>query len=313
MDVSIVIPLYNKQPYINRCLQSVLKQKYQHFEIIVVNDGSTDDGASEVEHFQDQRIRLLSQPNRGVAVARNVGVEAARNEMVFFLDADDTWQPELLQEVVKLIEIYPALGVYACGTTKIYANGQRQSETVAANAYEVNSFILRDYFQSFVDIGGSPFSSSSFCVRRTTFNLAGKYTAGVRLTEDSDLWVRLALISKFALLPRSLADYYVETADNTRTDPQTSPYEVIGTLEKLLASEKMPSHLRGSARKLLAMQKNTQIKRLILLGKTRAALRGFLTTVTWMLRPTETAVLLLAALMPQALFRRAYARKTSTR
>ena len=86
--ISVVIPLYNKEKQIRKTLQSVLTQTFQDFEIVVVNDGSTDNSAIEVEKVKDPRIRLIHQQNAGVSAARNKGIEEARYELIAFLDAD---------------------------------------------------------------------------------------------------------------------------------------------------------------------------------------------------------------------------------
>ena len=302
MEFSIVIPLHNKRPFVSRCLQSVLGQTHSDFDLVVVNDGSTDGGERELDQLSDERLRVIHQPNQGVSVARNAGFAAARHEIIFFLDADDTWEPGFLEHMNRLVNLHPQAGVYACGTRKLFADGRAQECTLAASAFVGDAAILRDYCQTFVDLGQSPFSNSSFGVRRETFHRAGGYTPGVRLTEDSDLWVRLALIGEMAFDPSPLANYFVETESNTRVQAQTADYEIIRTLQRLLAEGRVPRHLQPGAQRLLALQKHSQIKRLILLGKTGAAWKRLLDRDVWVRRPRASLMLALAASLPHAVF-----------
>ena len=96
-QVSIIIPLYNKAPYLARTLTSIQRQTFSDFEIIVVDDGSTDGGADIVRALNDARVRLIRQHNLGPGAARNAGITAARAEFVAFLDADDEWLPGYLE------------------------------------------------------------------------------------------------------------------------------------------------------------------------------------------------------------------------
>jgi len=104
LKVSIVIPLYNKAPYVKRALDSIGAQTFSDFEVIVVDDGSTDDGASVVAQYSDPRVRLITQSNAGPGPARNAGIAEARGEFVAFLDADDEWLPTYLWESVQSLE-----------------------------------------------------------------------------------------------------------------------------------------------------------------------------------------------------------------
>ena len=99
-DVSVIVPLYNKAAYIDRCLDSILGQSYADFELIVVNDGSTDGGEHAVERRSDRRVRLISQANAGPGEARNHGARLAEGELLAFLDGDDAWHPDYLKESV---------------------------------------------------------------------------------------------------------------------------------------------------------------------------------------------------------------------
>ena len=103
---SVIIPLYNKELSISNTIQSVLDQTFQNFEIVIVNDGSTDNSVKEVEKFDDKRIRLIHQENQGVSAARNRGIEEAKYEWIAFLDADDLWMENHLEEMTKLIHDY---------------------------------------------------------------------------------------------------------------------------------------------------------------------------------------------------------------
>src|SRR3989442_12041514 len=106
MRVSVIIPLFNKAPYIERALSSVAAQTYRDFELIVIDDGSTDEGPRVVEAFNDLPIRLIRQENAGPGAARNRGLGLAQGELVAFLDADDEWLPSYLSESVRLLDEY---------------------------------------------------------------------------------------------------------------------------------------------------------------------------------------------------------------
>lgn len=107
MKFSVVIPLYNKEKYIRNTLKSVLDQTVHNFEIIVVDDGSTDGSLQAANSIANEKIKVISQKNAGVAVARNVGVENAKADYIAFLDADDKWQPNYLENIEKLIDEFP--------------------------------------------------------------------------------------------------------------------------------------------------------------------------------------------------------------
>ena len=106
-NFSVIIPLYNKRDYIVRAIESVLSQTYVRFEVIVVDDGSTDDGLWQVENLANSRLKIVRQRNMGVSSARNIGVENSEYDFVVFLDADDVWEMDLLAQLNTLINFRP--------------------------------------------------------------------------------------------------------------------------------------------------------------------------------------------------------------
>ena len=121
--VSVIVPLYNKAAYVRRALDSISRQTFTDFEVIVVDDGSTDKGPALVTAFADKRIRMLTQANLGPGAARNRGIERARGELIAFLDADDEWLPNYLEESVRLLDGY---GTGVASITSGYIERQRR-------------------------------------------------------------------------------------------------------------------------------------------------------------------------------------------
>lgn len=298
MYVSVVIPLYNKAAHIERCLRSVLGQTHRQLEVVVVNDGSTDGGDRHVTAIADRRLRLIHQENAGVSVARNRGLEAASNDWIFFLDADDEWRPTLIASLIALHGRCPEAKVLACPSERIFSDASRYCVRLEDRDFRGDSEYLDDYFATFVRLGQSPFSNSSFAVHRGAFERAGGYTPGVRLTEDSDLWVRLALTTPIAMLRDALACYNVETEGNTRSIGQLEKFEVVRTLERLLRAGAVPARQRSSAAALLQLQKLMQVRRHVLLGQHASALRALGDRTLWRHAPAASLAALIAALMP---------------
>lgn len=298
LPVSVVVPLFNKAAHIERCLRSILGQTCRKVEVVVVNDGSTDGGDQIVGTIGDQRVRLVHQANFGVSAARNRGLAEAIHEWVFFLDADDEWAPTMVESLIGLQARCPDAGVVACPTELVYADGSSSRVALDDRDFRDGSETLKDYFASFARLGQSPFSNSSFAVHRVAFERAGGYTPGVRLTEDSDLWVRLALSTPMAMIRTALARYHVDAPGNTRTIAQLEQFEVIRTLERVLKLGEVPAEQLPGAESLLRLQKLMQIRRHVLLGQRAPALRGLTDHDLWLGAAAPSFVALIAALTP---------------
>src|SRR6056297_1231579 len=129
MFFSVVIPLYNKEPHVARCIRSVLTQTHQDFEILIVNDASTDNSVGEVNKFEDTRIRLVhrEEPGPGGYAARNLGIKLAQSEYIAFLDADDEWLPDHLLNMKNIIHKYPVASIWGSGW-ELVENGEKQTD-----------------------------------------------------------------------------------------------------------------------------------------------------------------------------------------
>lgn len=210
--ISVVIPLYNKVSTVERAILSVLTQTVQDFELIVVNNGSTDGSEKVVENINDVRIKLVHQNNQGVSMARNRGIEEASSEWVAFLDADDEWRPTFLETVVQLQEMFPDCDVYATAYQRCDNSGNFKNiklQGLSAEAQEAgqkkDSFLLENYFEV-ASQSDPPFCSISVMVRKEALMAIGGFPKGIHQGEDLLTWARLAANGRIAysLKPQSI-------------------------------------------------------------------------------------------------------------
>lgn len=190
--ISVVIPLYDKAPFVVRAIDSVLNQGKQPAEVIVVDDGSTDSGAELVSCIPDPRLRLLRQSNGGVSAARNAGIAAARFPLIAFLDADDQWMPHHLETIIQLTERYPTCDVFA--TSYFFQSSQtchRQAIMRRANLKGADG-VLKDYLLTAIH-SDPPLFSSAVAVTKRALDQIGGFPIGIAQGEDLLTWVRLAL------------------------------------------------------------------------------------------------------------------------
>ena len=201
--VSVVVSLYNKGELIARAIESVLAQGFQDFEIIVVDDCSTDEGPDRVREFHDPRIRLIrTERNSGPGLARDLGIKASASDLIAFLDADDEWKPRFLQSCVRFLETHPDAGLVATGY-EIWQKGARHSVVL-----DMPEQIIHDPFalwrESFFT------SSSSVTFRRNAYLESGGFDLGLRVGEDLNLWIRMAMRYPVGYIPEALAIYHQE-------------------------------------------------------------------------------------------------------
>lgn len=196
MKYSVIIPLYNKAEYIQKTIESVLAQTEQDFEVIVIDDGSTDDGAQVVEQIQSDKIKLIKQKNSGVSKVRNCGIKSACGEYVAFLDADDLWSPNFLETVNLLIEEFPDAGM-ACPSYQVaYENRIVHPEWRSVEDSEKH--LVNDFFE----MATAPFwvcnSSCAVIKRQVILEMDYWFPENESVYEDFDFWIRIGASQKVA-------------------------------------------------------------------------------------------------------------------
>ncbi len=206
---SIVIPLFNKQNYIAATLRSVLDQTDADFEVIIVDDASTDQSLKAIENFNDARISLIAhQRNLGLSAARNTGIRAAKSNYIAFLDADDLWEPFFLEKMRELISKFPDAGIYGAGYAEYYANDQAILPKInLSDGPEMREII--DFYRA---AAHQPlYCFSSVVIKKGVFEKAGYFDETINYGEDLDFNLRAHQIAKLAFYNKNCCKYIIHS------------------------------------------------------------------------------------------------------
>lgn len=201
---SIIVPAYNASRYIEKTLVSVFQQTFRSYELIVVDDGSSDSTVSIVEtifgRFQQFECHLVKNVHQGIAATRNSGIRMARGEWVAFLDADDLWYPEKLRHIYEYLCVHPKCRWICHDEVCVSADGQRR----------VNRYGPRAGYEQLL-FEGNCLSTSATAVRRTCLSEVGYFAENMDFNgvEDYELWLRLSRTVKAEFLPEILGEYFV--------------------------------------------------------------------------------------------------------
>lgn len=201
---SVVIPLYNKQKYIAQTLQTVLNQSFVDFEIVIINDGSTDSSEEIVESFSDSRINYFSTENQGAAAARNLGIDKSTSPYIAFLDADDLWFENHLEEFKNLIDRFPDAGMYANRYELIFENGSKYQPSFYGISDDYEG-LVNDYFAASLHYAVA--SSISIAVPKSIFAEVGSFKNYISSGQDTDMWIRIALHSQIIIGNKLTSSY----------------------------------------------------------------------------------------------------------
>jgi len=294
-DISVVIPLFNKEDTISRAIESVLNQSILPFELIIVNDGSMDNSAGIVKKIQEKssRVKLIQQENKGVSTARNVGVKHVKTSFVSFLDADDEWMPDYIENLLKLINHTPHADLYSL-RFQYYIDGRY----LVPNVNLSDSFIGKvPDFLSVYNRGYGLICSSTANFKTRFFRDIGGFPENENSGEDIYLWIKSALVGECAFMNQVVATIYKKKENSTLRRANSIPYHIRYYCDHI-------PHFENSEQKIL---KSFLFKNIFLqwaaakIEKNRWQ-RNILRTYCSKLSKLYASVLYLAELLPGSLF-----------
>ena len=240
-SVSVVMPAYNAERWIARAVKSVLSQTLSQWELIVINDGSTDGTEDVVRGFDDPRIRVISQKNGGAAHARNVGIRNASGRYIALLDADDWYERRHLERTVAFLDEHPECSLV--GTNYHFVNYKGQT-TVGCKPKEIRGQPgdgpIPDYFRATMRNRCYPITCCAV-FRRELVPELGDFDASLPSDEDHDFWTRWAMRSRFGYIDEPLSYYLVDTPGSNRKDLESSVRARVRSWRKLSAMESADS------------------------------------------------------------------------
>jgi serine acetyltransferase/glycosyltransferase involved in cell wall biosynthesis len=196
--VSVIVPAYNSMKYLPETLESILQQTFQDFEVLIINDGSSDNIVEWFSQIEDPRVKLISQTNKGLSSARNTGIANSQGEYIALLDSDDTWEKTKLEKQVNYLDQNPSVDVVHTWIKLIDEKGKSTGRILKSYA---QGNIFREIIQQNV------IACLSVIARRCCFESVRGFDENLRSLEDWDIWIRIAKDYKFAVIPESLANY----------------------------------------------------------------------------------------------------------
>lgn len=227
--VSVIMPVYNGERYIAEAVNSVLAQTYADLELIVVDDGSTDQTLSQIESLRDSRLRILRQSNQGVSAAANVGIKASHGEYLAGMGSDDVWQPSKIEKQVALLDAQPEVDLVYCWTGYI---GPESESLPYLQQVEITEAPVKALFSRHLDI------ASSLLYRRSCFEIHGLFDPRLRHHEDWDLLCRLAMAKvQFAVIREPLCRNRLNGSGLTYRGLKSKDIRVLGENLRLYVSK----------------------------------------------------------------------------
>ncbi len=202
---SVIIPFYNKEKYVQAAVKSVLNQTFTDFELIIVNDCSTDNSRKEVSKIISEQIKIIEHhENKGLSASRNTGIKNATGNFIAFLDADDEWKPDFLATIKSLISTFPEAQLFATNYEELYADGIKIIHNQKLSILG-NDFLVDDFFE--LNLGKPIYFPGSLCVKKTVFDEIGYFDEKITYSEDVDFNIRTNLKFKLAYSTKALVTY----------------------------------------------------------------------------------------------------------
>ena len=274
---SIIIPLFNKENFIENTLKSVLDQSFSDFEVLIVNDGSTDKSEEKVLKFKDNRIQYFYKENSGVSAARNFGIEKAQSNYITFIDADDYWYPNFLQEMFENSNRFPELQVFSA------AIEVETSKKIIPSSYSIIKTAdceIVNYFDA--SLKETVICTSCAVFHKSVFEKIDFFDTQLKSGEDTDLWIRIGLnyqilfswkiLARYVYDAQSLTKNHKTTINSVHFSKYTSLEKTNSSLKKFLDLNRfslaIKSKIIGDQLRFLEFYKEIDLKNLSLKKRT---------------------------------------------
>ena len=229
--ISVVIPTYNREHYIEKAIDSVMAQTYQDFEVVLVDDGSEDNTREKIKKY-GERVLYFYQENKGIPGARNTGIRNSRGDYIAFLDSDDYWRPEKLKRQMKLFNDHPDYGLVASCCASVEMDGSFRER----NRLGKSGWVLNDIFKA------NFIRTSSAIIKKSCFEKVGLFDEQLQQCQEYDLWMRMAAEFPIGFINESLT-VYVDNPKGISIDGLTGRLFRLIALEKEYLKEKVPEKI----------------------------------------------------------------------
>lgn len=299
--ISVIMPLYNKERDVYRAVHSVLSQTFREFELVVVNDGSTDRGPDIVRAVKDNRIKIIDEPNAGASAARNRGIIEAKADLVAFLDADDEWTEDYLETILSLVSKFPDASVFATGYMFKQSGGLSHRAIIRGLPTDFSEGILQDYFAVAVH-SDPPLWTSAVVVRKKAIESVNRFPVGISAGEDLLTWARLAVRYNIAYSMPPKATFYApgRMEDRPSRRPQI-PDRVAEGLRALLDDAALSTGARKGLSEYIGLWHRMRAVVFIKLNDGAAARRELFSTMHNSGLSLRLMLLLFISLLPSRL------------
>lgn len=209
--ISVIVPLYNKEKYVQNAVESILNQTFTDFELLIINDCSTDKSVSIVEHIISDKIRIINhEKNRGLAATRNTGIKNAKADYITFLDADDLWKPTFLEHIFTLIQEFEDAKIFATNYEEIWGTTIKKP----LNGSEKLTLNFKGYLDFFaLNLKQGIYCHGSVCFHKSVFEKIGLYNEEIQFSEDLDFNIRANYHFKLVYSNSPQMIYFMQTSN----------------------------------------------------------------------------------------------------
>lgn len=216
---SVIIPLFNKENYVENALKSILNQTFSDFEIIIINDCSTDNSVTKIQSYLSEKVRLIvHEKNKGLSATRNTGIANAKSDYITYLDADDLWKPTFLETIYRLISSFPEAKIFGTNYEEVYGEKVLKPHNGSENL-ETNFEGLINFFK--INLKQGIYNHGCVCFHKSVFEKVGYYDEKINFSEDLDFNVRANLHFKLAY-SKSIEMQYSMQSENQITNSKIS-------------------------------------------------------------------------------------------